>query len=597
MIRVWGLPWRTAELACSHARNGGILGRDTDQVSYCPRSITLVKSEVAPGTADRRAPRRPAPTGAETAAMEMLCQSATAAADPAEKRIYITRGVAILVGNTYEGGAEPVPGVARAVAKAEAVLKSFGWEVHNLGCVGGGRELTNSIDDVISDRLPAKDSEGAKDGLLFLAHGHGDERLFHGNDGAKTSYDQIVAKLDHSKFANKPKIAIFDCCYGHTDAFDAFDRVQLGDTKDIAQKSDFLICRPVGKGFTATATSDGGAYTNALMDEFAKRADRWDVQRMIRLVHHDFHQRTGDGGAAHLEDYWGFYKVWLAGPEVEPEPEEAEPPRTFATSNFKREYAKTGLVTIRHAHLVMTYLDTFLYTFVHVYGITAEADGRLDPFLAALKCQVQRHPDPDAAAEVLWTSATTFEGMGEFNKELYSLLNRAIRDDHPDLAASTAAMARFLNALGCVSPTWHAPFPSGGITWRGTGFDDSLRDFFTEGKEYRVPGFLATSSSHRNAQEFIYVEATAYDKPGVLWKVHVNPAGAQDPSQHCKNVIFYQHAHVPDQQDYIFAAYSVFTIRKVTWSADPTSTPHLIELDAALDNALCSEDLPLAPWY
>eukprot|EP01043_Picozoa_sp_COSAG02_P039919 COSAG02_NODE_3189_length_7205_cov_21.754011_2_plen_180_part_00 len=41
-----GLPWRTAELACSHARNGGILGRDTDQVSYCPRSITLVKSSV-----------------------------------------------------------------------------------------------------------------------------------------------------------------------------------------------------------------------------------------------------------------------------------------------------------------------------------------------------------------------------------------------------------------------------------------------------------------------------------------------------------------------------------------------------------------------
>eukprot|EP01047_Picozoa_sp_COSAG01_P004823 COSAG01_NODE_160_length_23692_cov_9.703599_29_plen_75_part_00 len=37
--------------------------------------------------------------------------------------------------------------------------------------------------------------------------------------------------------------------------------------------------------------------------------------------------------------------------------------------------------------------------------------------------------------------------------------------------------------------------------------------------------------------------------------------------------------------------------RYPTWSADPTSTPHAIELDAALDNALCSEDLPLALWY
>ena len=40
-IRVSGLPWRTAQLACSHARNRGILGRDTDQVSYFPRSVTL----------------------------------------------------------------------------------------------------------------------------------------------------------------------------------------------------------------------------------------------------------------------------------------------------------------------------------------------------------------------------------------------------------------------------------------------------------------------------------------------------------------------------------------------------------------------------
>ena len=112
-----------------------------------------------------------------------------------------------------------------------------------------------------------------------------------------------------------------------------------------------------------------------------------------------------------------------------------------------------------------------------------------------------------------------------------------------------------------------------------------------------MPGFLATSFSQFKAREFIFNEATAYAKPGVLWKVHVDPAGAQDPSRRCKNVNFVRHSMVAGEQEYLFAAYSVFTIRKVTWSADPTSTPHLIELDAALDNALCSEDLPLAPWY
>jgi hypothetical protein len=251
---------------------------------------------------------------------------------PMERRIYITKGVAILVGNTYEDGAVPVPGVATAVKKAEEVLKGFGWEVYNLGCVDGGRALTDSIDDIIADKVPAKDSEGAKDGLLFLAHGHGDERSFDGNDGISTRYDQIIAKLDHSKFTNKPKIAIFDCCYGHAEP--AFDTVQLGETKDVCQRSDILICRPVGKGFAATAHGDGGVYTNMLMDEFKKRARCWDVKRMISLVHDDFHQRTGDGGAAHLEDYWGFYTVWLAGPpegeagawKLEPEPEpEPEP--------------------------------------------------------------------------------------------------------------------------------------------------------------------------------------------------------------------------------------------------------------------------------
>jgi hypothetical protein len=140
-------------------------------------------------------------------------------------------------------------------------------------------------------------------------------------------------------------------------------------------------------------------------------------------------------------------------------------------------------------------------------------------------------------------------------------------------------------------------FPAGGITWRGTGFDDSLRNFFMEGKEYRAPGFLATSFSEFKAREFIFNEATAYGKPGVLWKVHVDPAGAHDPARRCRHVNFVRHSLVAGEQEYLFAAYSVFTILHVTWSPNPMDTPHTIELEASVDNALCSEDLPLAPWY
>ena len=41
---------------------------------------------------------------------------------------------------------------------------------------------------------------------------------------------------------------------------------------------------------------------------------------------------------------------------------------------------------------------------------------------------------------------------------------------------------------------------------------------------------------------------------------------------------------------------SVFTVLEVKWSAGP-SIAHRIDLLAACDNQLESEDLPLAPWY
>ena len=267
------------------------------------------------------------------------------------------------------------------------------------------------------------------------------------------------------------------------------------------------------------------------------------------------------------------------------------------------------MVTITQAAQVISKVTEFLYTLVHVHGVTTEADGRLEPFLASLQQEIAEHADGPtnallgevgATAELLWTSSKTFMGMGDLNRQFCSLLNRAIREDHPDLASFTVAIARALNALRVVAPragAAAAEFRPGGITWRGTAFDDSLRGFFTEGNDYRVPGFLVTSFSPVQAKGFIFNEATAYVKPGVLWKVHVDPAGEGEPARRCRNANFVQHTHVAGEREYLFTAYSVFTVRKVTWSADPMTSPHRVDLDVALDNALSSEDLPLAPWY
>jgi hypothetical protein len=52
---------------------------------------------------------------------------------------------------------------------------------------------------------------------------------------------------------------------------------------------------------------------------------------------------------------------------------------------------------------------------------------------------------------------------------------------------------------------------------------------------------------------------------------------------------------VDGEQEYLFTAYSVFTVLHVEWKDDDTLSR--IVLEAALDNSAEDEDLPLAPWY
>ena len=86
------------------------------------------------------------------------------------------------------------------------------------------------------------------------------------------------------------------------------------------------------------------------------------------------------------------------------------------------------------------------------------------------------------------------------------------------------------------------------------------------------------------------------------------PGWEHDSAQRCKHVNFVSHSLVDGEAEYLFTAYSIFTVRSVTWCAG--GAPHRIELDAASDNNAAaegghgpwapppgSEQLPLAPWY
>ena len=168
-------------------------------------------------------------------------------------------------------------------------------------------------------------------------------------------------------------------------------------------------------------------------------------------------------------------------------------------------------------------------------------------------------------------------------------------------------IARGINAM-CVEGRGGAelPLPPGGVTFRGGGFNDTFRDFFAVGKAFRQPSFLATSFAESKAQ-FFRQQAEAQGFPSVLWVVRVDPAGEDDTSKRCKHVNFVEHSLVPDEQECLFTAYSIFTVRAVAWGAG--GAPHRIELDAASDNQPAaeggqgrwatpagSEGLVLAPW-
>ena len=207
--------------------------------------------------------------------------------------------------------------------------------------------------------------------------------------------------------------------------------------------------------------------------------------------------------------------------------------------------------------------------------------------------------DAGVSAELLWTSSQELIGMGaEHEKELCSLLNAAIRSDNAELMPTAAVLARSINTLcvvGRAGYTGRVDFPRDGVAFRGTGFDMQHRTFFEPNKKYRVPGFLATSFSEDTARTFAKKNGTAWGRPAVLWVVHVDPRGGADPAYRCKHVNFVTHSLVGGEHEYLFTAYSVFTVRKCVWAeGDEISR---IEVDAALDNLTEPEDLPLAPWY
>ena len=204
--------------------------------------------------------------------------------------------------------------------------------------------------------------------------------------------------------------------------------------------------------------------------------------------------------------------------------------------------------------------------------LTVEADGLMD--------------DPNKLDSgfyrSVWTSASRVAGR----KEFCGILNWAVRHDEPQLADALATVARGINKH-CVTVPPKPPFPPDFVCFRGGGFDDKYRSFFAKGNQFRQPAFLATSFSEQVARDFI-ARCTMDSK--VLWRVRI------DPEKKCNHVSLIRKTNVPGEAEYLFVAYSAFTVLSADWRAGTTADPHVVELLAAVDNMAEPEGLNLAPW-
>jgi hypothetical protein len=208
-----------------------------------------------------------------------------------------------------------------------------------------------------------------------------------------------------------------------------------------------------------------------------------------------------------------------------------------------------------------------------------------EPFLKKLQREAMHNLDDpiEQMMQRMWTSTLKLR-----DREFCFILNYVARADEEPVAIALAGLARAINRL-CVSVPPRPPFPQGDMCYRGGGFDDRYRSFFVSGRQFRQPAYLATSFSEDVARGFIRMRG---GDDCVLWRVRI------DSVHKCRhvNLVTRRVPGLPDEQEYLFAPYSTFSVLSATWNVGTMDDPHVIELLAAVDNRTESEDLPLAPW-
>jgi hypothetical protein len=288
----------------------------------------------------------------------------------------------------------------------------------------------------------------------------------------------------------------------------------------------------------------------------------------------------------------------------------------FLSSNFRTEY----LWVSTKKPLAPQEVDRVLRAvrrIVEDYCLQHKLESRIgDEFVKRLRQEWVNHDNVDLAAERVWTSQKQLVHPDGIAIEFCSIFSRALQQDRASIARACAILAsgikanlvaaRMLASAGASSdPQPKVVFPPNAECWRGGGFNEEHKAWFESmaGKKYRVPAFLATSVKKNVTNDFMF-RAESQGYPVVRWKIlldkRADPDGENDPRYLCKQVNLLRVTHCAGEEEFLFQAFSVFTVKEVSWSKSALATmddPHCIVLEAAVDNKDEPEDLPLAPWW
>lgn len=285
------------------------------------------------------------------------------------------------------------------------------------------------------------------------------------------------------------------------------------------------------------------------------------------------------------------------------------PAVSLETSNYLAEL-RAGSKP-RFMHQLMAAVHELIAAYAARHGLpSSRADGFFTKVQrnASVAGGIDEFVDPEQLMYVavrLWTSAELLCG-----REFCAILNETIRRDAPGEVGRAATVAQAINAFCVTGRAGGAPvrWPPANRTYRGGAMPREFRSFFSPGKAYRANMYIATSFREDvSVNTFLQrletpsaAQTPAWQEP-VLWIFSFD--GSLEETRRCVHVNYIDRTDgsVRNEDEFLFAPYSCFTVRCVDWAPAPVADlyecrPHRIEVDVAPDNRGMPAGLPLAPW-